>query len=115
MIVERRQHIELQFDFPERLDKIVVIDIVPTASMFQGFGNVKAGLEVYHWLFLAQPEPFPETMIGAGEVGKMLLEHCHHGQRLVLYTINMANDAMKAIKTNSCLARPHVTIQDFFV
>lgn len=63
------------FDFPERLDKVVVIDIVPTASMFQGFGNVKAGLKVYHWLFLEQPEPFLEMMIGAGEGGKMFLEH----------------------------------------
>lgn len=35
------------FDFAERLDKVVVIDIVPTA-MFQEFGNVKAGLKVYH-------------------------------------------------------------------
>lgn len=65
----------LAFDMPERLDKIVVVDIVPTGSMFQGFGNVKAGLKGYHWLFLAQLEPFPEKMIGAGEGGKMFLEH----------------------------------------
>ncbi|KAF5686308.1 haloacetate dehalogenase H-1 [Fusarium circinatum] len=65
----------LAFDHPEAVSKLVVIDIIPTAAMFQGFGNVTAGLKAYHWLFLAQPDPFPETMIQGADNGKYYLEH----------------------------------------
>lgn len=61
---------------PERLNRVVAVDVVPTASMFQGFWNVKAALKGYHWLFLGQPEPFPELIIGSTEGGgRMFLEH----------------------------------------
>ncbi|KAG4293560.1 hypothetical protein FPRO06_00145 [Fusarium proliferatum] len=65
----------LAFDHPEAVAKVVVIDIIPTAAMFQGFGDVTAGLKAYHWLFLAQPDPFPETMIQGADNGKHYLEH----------------------------------------
>ena len=55
----------LALDAPERLERLAVIDIVPTALMFQGFGDPRRALKSYHWLFLAQPAPFPETLIGA--------------------------------------------------
>ncbi|KAJ4059254.1 hypothetical protein NW756_000162 [Fusarium oxysporum] len=65
----------LAFDHPEAVSKVVVIDIIPTAAMYQGFGDVTAGLKAYHWLFLAQPDPFPETMIQGTDNGKHFLEH----------------------------------------
>ncbi|KAF5984608.1 haloacetate dehalogenase H-1 [Fusarium coicis] len=65
----------LAFDHPEAVLKVVVIDIIPTAAMFQGFGDVTAGLKAYHWLFLAQPDPFPERMIEGTDNGKHYLEH----------------------------------------
>ncbi|KAG5744248.1 hypothetical protein H9Q70_013049 [Fusarium xylarioides] len=65
----------LAFDHPKAVSKLVVIDIIPTATMFQGFGDVTAGLKAYHWLFLAQPDPFPETMIRGTDDGKHYLEH----------------------------------------
>lgn len=49
----------IAFDFPERVDKIMAVDIVPTASMFQGFGNVKAGLKVSIGCFLHNQSHFP--------------------------------------------------------
>ncbi len=55
----------LALDAPERLEKLAVIDIVPTALHLRGFGEPKRALKSYHWLFLAQPAPFPETLIGA--------------------------------------------------
>lgn len=63
----------LAFDRPERLDKVAVIDIIPTASMFQDMGKVERAMNKYHWLFLAQPAPFPETMIGAS--ARAFLDH----------------------------------------
>ncbi|RDW90041.1 alpha/beta fold hydrolase [Aspergillus mulundensis] len=64
----------LAFDAPERLEKVVVIDVVPTASMFARFGDPAAALKAYHWLFLAQPAPFPENMIGKDDGGGLFLE-----------------------------------------
>lgn len=63
----------LAFDQPERLEKVAVIDIIPTASMFRDMGKAKSAMNKYHWLFLAQPEPFPETMIGAS--ARFFLDH----------------------------------------
>ncbi len=53
----------LALDQPERLSRLAVIDIVPTAEMWRGMDAARA-MAVYHWQFLAQPEPLPETLIG---------------------------------------------------
>ena len=55
----------LAYDHPTLLEKVAVIDIIPTASMFRDMGKAASAINKYHWLFLAQPAPFPETMIGA--------------------------------------------------
>ena len=52
----------LALDHPERVEKVAVLDIVPTAEMWRGMDAAQA-MKVYHWLFLAQPEPLPETLI----------------------------------------------------
>ena len=54
----------LALDYPERASRLVVLDIVPTHAMWHDF-TVERAMKVYHWLFLAQPEPLPETLIGA--------------------------------------------------
>ena len=63
----------LAYDAPQRLEKVAVIDIIPTASMFRDLGKTKSAINKYHWLFLAQPAPFPETMIGNS--ASFFLEH----------------------------------------
>lgn len=49
-------------DFPERVRKLAVLDIVPTLETAErmNYENAKGR---YHWLFLAQPHPIPETLI----------------------------------------------------
>jgi haloacetate dehalogenase len=54
----------LALDHPDRVTKIAVLDIVPTAEMWAGMDAARA-MAVYHWMFLAQPEPIPETLISA--------------------------------------------------
>jgi haloacetate dehalogenase len=54
----------LALDHPDRVTKIAVLDIVPTAEMWAGMNAARA-MSVYHWMFLAQQEPFPETLIAA--------------------------------------------------
>lgn len=57
----------LALDHPGRVEKVAVLDIVPTGAMWAGMGAALA-MRTYHWLFLAQPEPLPETLIGRDPV-----------------------------------------------
>jgi haloacetate dehalogenase len=54
----------LALDHPERVAKLAVLDIVPTADMWRRV-DMEFGLVDWHWFFLAQPAPFPEEVIGA--------------------------------------------------
>jgi haloacetate dehalogenase len=62
----------LALDHPGRLSRLAVLDIVPTYDMWAGM-DAGLAMRVYHWLFLAQPSPLPETLIGAA--GVHYLEH----------------------------------------
>lgn len=57
----------LALDHPGRAERIAVLDIVPTYAMWHGF-TVDLAMKTYHWLFLAQPEPLPEMLIGKAPV-----------------------------------------------
>lgn len=50
-------------DYPNRIDKIAVLDIAPTATMY-GATDKKFATAYYHWFFLIQPNGLPEHMIG---------------------------------------------------
>jgi haloacetate dehalogenase len=52
----------LALDSPERVEKLVAIDIIPTLAMWETMDAARA-MRTYHWLFLAQPSPMPETLI----------------------------------------------------
>ncbi|SFI82351.1 haloacetate dehalogenase [Bradyrhizobium sp. Gha] len=57
----------LALDHPGRLSKLAVLDILPTYNYWQRMNRAYA-LKIYHWTFLAQPAPLPETLIsGQGE------------------------------------------------
>lgn len=53
----------LALDHPGRVTRIAVLDIVPTKTVWDGFDRA-AALRTYHWAFLAQKAPLPETLIG---------------------------------------------------
>ena len=54
----------LAIDFPERVERLAVLDIVPTIEHFER-ADMKFGLGYYHWFWFAQPHPFPENLISA--------------------------------------------------
>lgn len=53
----------LCLDHPDRVTRAAVLDIVPTHTIFATM-NRTVGMAYYHWLFLAQPAPLPERLIG---------------------------------------------------
>jgi haloacetate dehalogenase len=57
----------LALDHPGRLSKLAVLDIVPTINTWEAMDAAFA-MDCYHWFFLAQPSPLPETLIGTAPV-----------------------------------------------
>ncbi len=53
----------MALDWPDRIERLVVLDIAPTREMYanttDGFARA-----YWHWFFLIQPYPWPEEMIG---------------------------------------------------
>lgn len=54
----------LAVDHAEQVSKMVILDIAPTREMY---ANTTAGFATayWHWFWLIQPAPFPETQINA--------------------------------------------------
>ena len=50
-------------DYPQVVTKLAVLDIAPTAMMYDTT-DMHFATSYYHWFFLIQPAPFPETLIG---------------------------------------------------
>jgi haloacetate dehalogenase len=54
----------LAVDHPDRVEKVVVLDIAPTLAMYEQTAEPFARA-YWHWFFLILPAFVPETMIGA--------------------------------------------------
>jgi haloacetate dehalogenase len=54
----------LALDHPERVQKLAVLDIIPTIEHFERT-DMAFALGYYHWFWFAQPHPFPEVVINA--------------------------------------------------
>ena len=72
--VEKKAHIighdrgarvayRLAIDHPELVSSVMFLDIVPTQIVFAEL-SASLAFSYYHWFFLSQPYPVPETMIG---------------------------------------------------
>ncbi|MDQ3062363.1 MAG: alpha/beta hydrolase [Acidobacteriota bacterium] len=55
----------MAIEYPEKISKIAVLDIVPIAELFRHPDGREFGLEYWGWFFLAQPFDLPERLIGA--------------------------------------------------
>lgn len=54
----------LAMDYPESVLRLMVLDISPTLTMYKNT-TMEFAKGYWHWFFLIQPEPVPETLIGA--------------------------------------------------
>jgi haloacetate dehalogenase len=62
----------LALDHPEVVAALIPVDIIPTAEVWRRI-TAQSAVRGYHWQFLAQPFPLPETLIGKDPV--YYLEH----------------------------------------
>jgi haloacetate dehalogenase len=54
----------MALDRPDRVERLAVLNIVPTADQFERMAG-EAAIDYYPWFFLAQPPPFAERLVGA--------------------------------------------------
>jgi len=54
----------LALDHPARVEKLAVMDIIPTLEHFERT-DMAFAMGYYHWFWFAQPHPFPEDVINA--------------------------------------------------
>jgi haloacetate dehalogenase len=54
----------MSLDQPDRIMKVAILDVLPAYHFWTNL-NVKSALGSWHWMFLAQPEPLPDTLISA--------------------------------------------------
>ena len=52
----------LALDFPEKVIKMILLDIIPTIEHFER-ANMDFAMGYYHWFWLAQRNPIPEMVI----------------------------------------------------
>lgn len=53
----------MALDHPERVERLVTLDVIPTIEQFEAVSGPDARF-LWHWYFLAQPAPLPERLIG---------------------------------------------------
>ena len=53
----------LALDSPDRVERMAVLDIVPTRTIFENVDK-RVAHGTYHWFFLSQPYDLPERLIG---------------------------------------------------
>ena len=53
----------LALDHGDHITKLVALDILPTSVVWRN-ASAESMISAYHWPFLAQPAPLPETLIG---------------------------------------------------
>jgi haloacetate dehalogenase len=65
----------LALDFPASVEKLAVLDIIPTGDTLRR-ADWRFGMGYWYWFFLAQAHPIPERMISADPIGLLF----RHGQ-----------------------------------
>jgi haloacetate dehalogenase len=54
----------LALDYPRRVDRIAVLDVLPTGEVWER-ADARFALAFWPWSLLAQPEPLPERLLAA--------------------------------------------------
>ena len=99
----------MALDHPDAVERLMLLDIAPTLAMYEQTNREFATL-YFHWFFLIQPAPLPETLIGAAP--DVYIERVMGGRHAGLSAF--APQALAAYK--AALAQPgavHAMCEDY--
>ncbi|MFN3955208.1 MAG: alpha/beta fold hydrolase [Pararhodobacter sp.] len=101
----------LALDHPERLARLGIIEILPTLDYWEAF-DAALGMAIYHWTFLAQPAPLPETLIGAAP--RAFMDHTLAGWTRAKSLDVFAPEALESYRAQAAdPARLHAMCADY--
>ena len=94
----------LALDYPDKVIKLSVLDIAPTATMYAETNKVFA-TGYYHWFFLIQPAPLPETLISADPQFYLKSKLKGWGRSgLSVYSEDAMAEYLRCFKDPACIA-----------
>jgi haloacetate dehalogenase len=64
----------LALDHPERVERLALLDIIPTMDAFDR-ADARFALAFWPWSLLAQPAPLPETLLAAAAAAEAIVDH----------------------------------------
>lgn len=101
----------LALDHPDRVTRLGIIEIAPTAEYWDAWGYDLA-MAAWHWTFLAQPAPVPERMIAADPVA--WVDHTLRGWTLAKSLDCFAPDTLHGYRAQATdPARVHAMCADY--
>jgi haloacetate dehalogenase len=62
----------MALDYPDQIDRVAILDVVPTAAAWER-ADARLALAFWPWSLLAQPAPLPETILTAN--ADAIVEH----------------------------------------
>jgi len=99
----------MAIDYKDSVLKLAVLDIVPTLHVFE---NTEQNLarRYYHWFFLIQPSPHPETLIGNSTEFYLKSKLAMWGSREGFITNEILNEYLRSFSNKNTI---HATCEDY--
>jgi haloacetate dehalogenase len=97
----------LCLDYPDRVTKAALLDIIPTAEVFKRVDKFVA-TAYYHWFFLIQPNDLPETLIGGNPVFYLRRMATRKGN--LIFTEEAFAEYLRCFRDPACI---HATCEDY--
>ncbi len=96
-------------DYPQAVQRLAVLDIAPTAMMYDTT-DMQFATSYYHWFFLIQPTPFPETLIGHDPKFFLESKMRHWGKDRSAITEDAFNDYLRCFSNPDAI---HASCEDY--
>ena len=96
-------------DHPQAVKKLAVLDIAPTAMMYHTT-DMQFATSYYHWFFLIQPAPFPETLIGQDPKFFLESKMRHWGKDRTAITDDAFDDYLRCFSNQDTI---HASCEDY--
>ena len=96
-------------DNPDRVNKLITLDIVPTRHMFANV-NKDLATSSYHWFFLIQPYDFPERVIGANPDYFIRSRFMKEKNADTIFTAEAVNEYVRCFKNPDAI---HAMCEDY--
>lgn len=99
----------MALDHPQRVQKLAVLDIAPTLTMYSQT-DMAFATAYYHWFFLIQPYPLPETLIGNSAEYYLRSRFNRPGLAPDAFTPAAIDEYWRCFRDPACI---HATCEDY--